>query len=120
MADYRNLIAYRKAFTLAIEVFRITKKFPADERFSLIDQIRRSSRSVCTNIAEACKRSRYKDYFISKMNDSETENAETQVWLDFALAFGYIDTALHEELSYKNTEIGKLIQFMISNPEKFV
>ena len=90
MGDYRKLIAYQKAFDLAMEIFELTKSFPPEERYSLTDQIRRSSRSVCTNFVEAYKRRRYKDYFIAKLNVSETENAETQVWLEFSFACKYI------------------------------
>ena len=120
MGDYRKLLAYQKAFELAMEIFEITKSFPPEERFSLIDQIRRSSRSVCTNIVEAYKRKRYKDYFISKLNDSETENSETQVWLDFSLACKYITKEKYADLTSKNDEVGKLIWYMINNPDKFI
>lgn len=119
MGDYRKLIAYQKAFDLAMEIFEITKSFQPEEKYSLTDQVRRSSRSVCTNFVEAYKRRRYKDYFISKLNDSETENAETQVWLDFSLACGYISEAKHTELTSKNDEVAKLILYMINNPDKF-
>lgn len=119
MGDYKQLIAYQKAFNLAIDIFNITKSFPSEEKYSLTSQIRRASRSVCANIAEAYKRRKYKDYFISKLNDCETENSETQVWLDFALAFNYIDATIHQELTNKNNEVGKLIWYMINNPEKF-
>jgi len=94
MGDYRTLLAYQKAFALAMRIYHISKTFSPEERFGLIAQIRNSSRSVCTNIVEAYKRRRYKDYFISKLNDSETENAETQVWLDFSLACNYFDDKL--------------------------
>lgn len=120
MGDYRKLFAYEKSFALAMEIYVLTKSFPQEEKYSLIDQIRRSSRSVCTNIVEAYKRRRYKDYFISKLNDSETENAETQVWLDFSLACKYISQEKYNELSDKNDEVGKLIWYMINNPEKFL
>lgn len=119
MGDYRKLIAYQKAFDLAMEIYLITKKFPTEEKYSLTDQVRRSSRSVCANFVEAYKRRRYKDYFISKLNDSETENAETQVWLDFSLACGYINEEKYLELTAKNNEIAKLILYMINNPDKF-
>lgn len=119
MGDYRKLIGYQKAFNLAMEIFHLTKKFPPEEKFSLIDQVRRSSRSVCANLVEAYKRRRYKDYFISKLNDSETENAETQVWLDFSLACGYIDSEKHKALTDLNDEVAKLILYMINNPDKF-
>lgn len=119
MGDYRKLIAYQKAFDLAMEVYKLTKKFPSDEKYSLTDQVRRSSRSVCANFVEAYKRRRYKDYFISKLNDAETENAETQGWLDFSLACGYIDSEKHLELTAKNDEIAKVILYMINNPDKY-
>lgn len=83
MGHWKDLLAYKKAYELAMKVFHISKRFPPEERYSLTDQVRRSSRSVCTNIAEAFRRKRYKDYFISKLNDAETENTETQVWFDF-------------------------------------
>src|SRR6266496_5113377 len=120
MGDYRKLLAYQKAFDLAIEIFEISKQFPQDEKYSLTDQMRRSSRSVCTNILEAYKRRRYKDYYISKLNDSETENAETQVWLDFALACNYFNNESYNELKLENDEVAKLIFYMINNPEKFL
>ena len=119
MGDYRTLLAFKKSFELAMRIWQVSKKFPQEERFGLISQIRDSSRSVCVNIVEAYKRRRYKDYFISKLNDSETENAETQVWLDFALACKYIELELYQELKTQNDEIAKLIIYMINNPDKF-
>lgn len=120
MGDYRTLLAYEKSFSLAMEIHLLIKTFPAEERYSLSDQIRRSSRSVCANLVEAYKRRRYKHYFISKLNDSETENAETQVWLDFALACNYISKEKYVELRTKNEEVARLIWFMINNPDKFM
>ena len=119
MGDYRQLIAYQKAFALAIEIYELTKKIPPEEKYSLTDQVRRSSRSVCTNFVEAYKRKRYKDYFVSKLNDAETENAETQVWLEFALACKYIPKEYYTELTTKNDEVAKMILYMINNPDKF-
>jgi|SRR4026209_1512102 len=81
MGDYRTLLGYQKAFSLAMRIYQVSKTFPSEERFGLIAQIRNSSRSVCTNIVEAYKRRRYKEYYISKLNGSETENAETQCGL---------------------------------------
>ena len=120
MGDFRNLLAYKKAFSLALRIFELSKQFPPEEKYSLTLQIRKSSRSVCANMAEAFKRSRYKDYFISKLNAAETENTETQVWLDFALAFNYITRSVYEELTCTNEEVGKLTWYMINNPEKFI
>lgn len=119
MGDYKDLLAYKKSYELAMEIFHSSKKFPSEEKYSLTDQIRRSSRSVCTNLAEAYRRRRYKDYFISKLNDCETENSETQVWLDFAKDCKYLNLDEHKLLTEKNNEAGKLIWFMINNPDKF-
>ena len=119
MGDYKYLHAFKKAYDLAMEIYVLSKEFPPEEKYSLTDQIRRSSRSVCTNIAEAYRRRKYRDYFLSKLNDCESENSETQVWLDFAKDCGYISDEKHIYLSAKNDEIGKLIWYMINNPDKF-
>lgn len=119
MGDYRTLLAYQKAFKVAMRIYHITKTFPSEEKFGLIAQIRNSSRSVCVNIVEAYKRRRYKQYYISKLNDSETENAETQVWLDFSLACQYFAEQDYHDVKSENDEVAKLVLFMINNPEKF-
>ena len=119
MEQYKDLLANKKGYELAMEIFVITKRFPGEEKYFLIDQIRRSSRSVCTNLVEAYRRRRYKNYFISKLNDCETENAETQVWLDFSHDSKYITEQEHKLLTVKNDEVGKLIWYMINNPDKF-
>ena len=119
MGHYKDLLAYKKGYELAMEIFTISKRFPPEEKYSLTDQVRRSSRSVCTNMAEAYRRKRYKDYFISKLNDCETENTETQVWLDFSYDSMYITEEEYKSLSVTNDEVGKLIWFMINNPDKF-
>jgi four helix bundle protein len=120
MGIYTDLLAYKKAYSLALKIHEISKRFPPEEKFSLTDQIRRSSRSVCANIAESYKRRRYKDYFISKLNDSETENTETEVWLNFSKDFKYITSEEFEEMVSENTQVGKLIYNMIAHPEKFM
>lgn len=120
MGQYKDLLAYQKGYELAMKIFILSKRFPPEEKYSLTDQIRRSSRSVCTNLAEAFKRKRYKAYFISKLNDSDTENAETEVWLDFAKDCSYLDSVEYNELIALNTEVGKLVWYMINNPEKFI
>ncbi len=117
--DFRELIAYQKAFDLSMEIFILSKRFPTEEKYSLTDQIRRSSRSVCANIAEAYRKRRYPNHFISKLTDSDAENSETNVWLEFALKCGYLHNEKFIELSNYNIEIGKIINFMINNPEKF-
>ncbi len=120
MSTYKDLICYKKAYELAMKIFHFSKTFPPEEKYSLTDQIRRSSRSVCTNIAEAYRRRRYKDYFISKLNDSETENTETEVWLDFALDCNYISKEDYLQMTSLNTEVGKLLWYMIQHPDKFL
>ena len=88
--DYHELRVYQLAFETALRIFEISKRFPPEERYSLTDQIRRSSRAVCSNIAEAWRKRRYLASFVSKLSDSDAESAETAVWLDFCEAFGYI------------------------------
>jgi four helix bundle protein len=114
-----NLIVYQKSFGLAMSIFEISKTFPKEERYSLTDQIRRSSRAVSANLAEAyCKR-RYEAHFISKLSDSDMENSETQVWLNFALKCDYITEDIFGELMGISKEVGKLIDYMMHNPAKF-
>ena len=110
---------YQKAFVLAMKIFEVSKKFPKEEIYSLTDQIRRSSRSVCACLAEAHRKRLYKAYFVSKISDSDMENAETQTWLEFALACKYIAPEDHKELLDLSEEVGKLLSHMINNPEKY-
>lgn len=117
--NFEKLIAYRKAYKLAMEIFEISKKFPSEEKYSLTDQIRRSSRSVCASIAEAYRKRRYQAHFISKLSDADMENSETGVWLSFACDCGYITVSTKESLLSSTIEIGKLLSYMISHPEKF-
>ena len=117
--DYKDLLAYKKAFSLAMSVFTLSKAFPKEETHSLTDQIRRSSRSVCANMAEAYRKRRYVNHLISKLTDCDGENSETSTWLDFALECHYINGAIHKDLNEKSLEVGKLINYMITNPDKF-
>ena len=117
--DYKELLAYQKGFQLAMEVYELSKSFPNEEKYSLTDQIRRSSRSVCANIAESYRKRRYVNHFISKLTDSDAENSETSVWLDFAVECKYISKEDYVNLINKSTEIGRLINYMINNPDKF-
>ncbi len=116
---FRSLIVYKKAFALAMEIFHLTKRFPVEEKYSLTDQIRRASRSVCSNIGEAYRKRQYPKHYSSKLSDSDSENTETQVWLDFSLACEYITKDEYDDLIFKSEEVGKLIYYMIENPEKF-
>ncbi|MBO9681361.1 MAG: four helix bundle protein [Flavisolibacter sp.] len=120
MGDYKDLIVYQKAYRLAMDIFHITKSFPADEKYSLSDQIKRSSRSVCANLAEAYRRRKYKAHFISKLTDSETENTETEVWIDFSKDCNYINSETYTDLFSRNAEVRKIIFYMINNPDKFM
>lgn len=116
---FQDLLAYKKSFILSMEIFEVSKKFPSEEKYSLTDQIRRSSRSVSANIAEASRKIRYQKHFISKLSDSDSENAETQSWSEYALACNYLTNEVFNELTNKSLEVGKLINFMINNPDKF-
>ncbi|WP_431134423.1 four helix bundle protein [Psychroserpens mesophilus] len=117
--SFKTLLAYQKGFDLAMEIFHLTKAFPKSEMFGLTSQMVCSSRSVCSNIAEGYRKRRYEKHFISKISDADSENSETQLWLDFALACNYISEEKNKELIDKSHEIGKLINYMINNPQKF-
>lgn len=120
ISTYRDLDVYKMAMEGAIQIFEITKNFPPEERYSLTDQIRRSSRSVCANIAEAWRKRRYKLAFISKLNDSETEGAETQVWAEIAFRSGYLDKISFQKIDeHYDRIIGKLVR-MIDNPNPWL
>ncbi len=117
--SFKDLIVYQKAFEQAMRIFDVTKGFPKIEQFSLTDQFRRSSRSVCANMAESWRKRRYVAHFVSKLTDADAEASETTVWLDFSLKCGYIDDQVHKELSAQYDEIGRMLGSMISSPEKF-
>ena len=117
---FKELEVYKKSFELLMKIFVISKKFPKEEKYALTDQIRRSSRSVCANLAESYRKRRYPNHFIAKLTDCDMENSETDVWLDFALACNYINSEMHKELQSYNTEIGKLLNYMISHHRKFL
>jgi four helix bundle protein len=117
--SFRELTVYRRAFEQAMRIFEATKTFPKAEQFSLTDQIRRSSRSVCTNIGEAWRKRRYPAHFVSKLTDADAEATETLIWLDFSLRCGYIGVQVHAEFASEYEQIGKMLGSMISAPEKF-
>lgn len=116
---FKKTKVYQLAFQHAMDIFEISKKFPTEEKYSLNDQVRRSSRSVCANLAEAYRKKRYPAHFISKLTDSDGENSETGVWHDFALSCNYITIDLHLILASRNIEIGRLLGHMVNNPEKY-
>lgn len=116
---FQDLLAYKKGFDLAMNIFELTKSFPKEEMYSLTDQIRRSSRSVTITISEAYRKREYPKHFHSKLTDADSENSETQGWLEYAFACKYISNDKFIELTNNSIEIGKLINYMILNPEKF-
>ena len=120
LKGYRDLKVFQLAYKLAMEIFHESKSFPKDERFSLTDQIRRSSRSVASNIAEGFRKRQYSKMFLSKLADSDGEVAETQVWLDFARDCGYMAVERRDQLTQGYEEVGKMLGTMMSMPEKFM
>jgi four helix bundle protein len=120
MQGFRDLKVYQLAYKLALEIFEESKSFPKDERYSLTDQIRRSSRSIAANIAEGFRKRQYPKMFLSKLADADGETAETQVWLDFARDCGYLAPERHAVLLKGYEEVGRMLGGMMSNPEKFL
>jgi four helix bundle protein len=120
ISSAKELQVYQEAYALAMEIFEISKAWPPEEKYSLTDQIRRSSRSVCTNLREAwCKR-RYEAHFISKLTDADGENSETDTWLDFAKDCGFLTEGFHRKLTGKCTSVGKMLGGMLVNPGPFL
>jgi four helix bundle protein len=116
----KELNVYKKAYSLAMKIFEISKSFPKEERYALTNQIRRSSRSVCLNLREAWSKRRYEAHFISKLTDCDGENSETNSSVDFAYNCGYISREEHKYLTDKTSEIGKMLGSMIKNPNSFL
>ena len=118
--DFRELKVYQLAYQLAMEIFHLSKTFPREEMYSLTDQIRRSSRSVCTNIAEGYRKKRYSKHFTMKMSDADGEASETTVHLDFAKDCSYITEDIHNSLIQRYQEVGKMLGSMADHPERFL
>jgi four helix bundle protein len=116
----KDLIVYQKAYALAMEILEMSKCFPPEEPYSLTDQIRRSSRFVCTNLREAWAKRRYEAHFVSKLTDADGENGETETWLDFAHDCAYLSKNDHAVFLEKRREIGAIIGSMINDPSSFV
>ncbi len=110
---------YQKAFEQAMDIFELSKRFPKEEKYSLTDQVPRSSRSVCVNLAETYRKKIYPAHFLSKLADCDAENSETNVWIDFAFACKYLEEIDKQRLALRNEEIGKLLNHMMQNPEKY-
>ena len=119
LKHFRDLEVYQVAFKSAMKIFILTKQFPAEEKYSLTDQIKRSSRSVCSNLAEGWRKRKYKAVFINKLTDSMQEASETQTWLEFSNACSYIDNNLFDELDSEYEKIIKMLNSMEINADKF-
>ncbi len=117
---HQDLEVYKKSFEVSMRIFELSKKFPKEETYSLTDQIRRSSRSVCANLAEAWRKRRYEAAFVSKLNDSEAESAETQTWLEFAVRCEYLDREIAISLFKTYEEIISILVAMINTPASWV
>ena len=116
----KDLIVYQKAYDLAMEIVAVSKSFPVEEKYSLTDQIRRSSRSVCANLSEAWAKRKYEAHFVSKLTDADAENAETSTWLDFSHACNYLPEKDHMILTEQCREVGAILGAMINRPTSFV
>ena len=117
---HTELEVYQRAFKAAMKVFELTKSFPKEERYSRVDQIRRSSRSVCSNLAEAWRKRRYEAAFVSKLSDSEAEAAETQTWIQFAVECNYVEREEAAKLYSEYDQIIAMLVHIISNPKTWI
>ena len=118
--SYRDLRVFNNAMNVSMNIYELTKTFPTEEKYSLTDQIRRSSRSVCANIAEAWRKRRYRAAFIAKLSDAESEVSETQVWLEFAKKCGYLREEASEGLHEEYEIIMRQLMNMVQNVEKWL
>jgi four helix bundle protein len=118
--SFRDLRVYQAAMDLAMEIFELSKTFPNEERYSLVDQMRRSSRSVCTNLSEGWRKRRYQAAFVSKVSDSESEAAETQVWLEFSYRCDYITERTFKELDGRYERVSSRLVRMITDASNWV
>jgi four helix bundle protein len=118
-AGYKDLRVYQLAYELSLKIHALTQSYPFEERFSLTDQIRRSSRSVCANIGEGYRKRQYPKNFAKKLSDSNGEATETQIWLDYSKDLGYMSPEDYNELYEKYESVGNMLGNMIDNPEKF-
>ena len=120
LKGYRDLDVYKLSYKMAIEIYEETKHFPKEEKFSLTDQIRRSSRSVPANISEAWGKRMYRNYFVNKLSDSYAETNETQTWLDFSFSHNYINKERHNYFTENYDHISRMLFNMMKRPEKFL
>jgi four helix bundle protein len=116
----KDLEVYKKTYAVSMEIFRLSRAWPREEKYSLIDQIRRSSCSVCGNVREAWAKRRYEAHFISKLSDSDGEKSETDTWLDYARDCGSLASGKHEELTGLVVEVGRMLGSMLNHPRPFL
>jgi len=116
----KEMEVYRKSYKVAMEVFRVSQRFPHEERYALTSQIRRCSRSVCLNLREAWTKRRYVAHFLNKLTDCDGECCETDSCLDFAYDCGYIDAGEHRNLRELNREVGRMLGSMLARPDPFL
>jgi four helix bundle protein len=119
MGGFRDMMVYKKAFEMARMVFVLSKRFPAEEKYALTDQVRRSSRSVSAQYAEGYRKKRYPAHFVAKMTDADGVNTETQVWLEHAVACGYVSDTDIAPIREISEEVGRMLGDMIEHPEKY-
>ena len=119
VGSFKDLIVFQKAYKLSMEIFELSKGFPKEEKYSLTDQIRRSSRSVTSNIAESWAKRRYEKSFVNKLTDSLGEENETEVWLDYSKDCKYIQKETHERILSEYDEVRKMLISIINHPEKW-
>ncbi len=119
ISSFRDLIVYQKAYKISMEIFMLSKRFPKEERYSLVDQIRRSSRSICANLSEAWAKRRYEKVFINKLTDCLGEEFETETWLKYSVDCEYLSVEDYSRLMLQYEEVRKMLISMINNPEKF-
>ena len=120
MGTYSDLEVFKKAYKLSMDIFELSKSFPPEEKYSLTDQVRRCSRSVCVNFGEAYRRRKYPAHFVSKLTDADAENTETEIWIRFAYDCKYINEVNAEDFKSRSAEVGRMIGFMMSNPDKYL
>jgi len=113
-------MVYKEAYALAMEIYEISKEWPSEERYSLTDQVRRSSRSVCSNLREAWSKRRYEAHFIMKLTDCDGENSETDTWLNFARDCGYLKEEDYARLTERCRKVGKMLGSMLKDPSSFL
>ncbi len=119
ISSFKDLRVYKLAFELQQEIFETSKRFPAEERYALTDQVRRASRAIGANLAEAWQKRRYIAHFVSKLTDADGEQAESQNWIDTSLACGYRSERGHNSMLKKCSRIGQMLGSMMSKSEKF-